>query len=369
MKEESKDDIVESAKEKTVDPEKLERLQRERTQLLESLAAGNFGQLRDRVGAVLNLHPDARNSDVTLALTYWQMFQPNIFKPTGIRPQDLFKLERYNLLVRARAKIQNEYGLFQADEAIKKNRKGREEAMHEAILADSIPRKVVQIFSDETGKNQDYVIVGSVWALTGRAVFTVTEAIESWRKTSDWSKREIHFASFGKKDAATLAAYLEVIQANKEFLSFKVIAVERSQAKTSIEATVEKLHEHLLIRGAEHEVGTGRVDLPRDIEVTIDHEQSLDKFCLAEIRSRVAQQYEHTYSGDLVLGQLQTANSRKSAFLQLADVVTGAVNRRLNHRGDRGYKDGMSDHIINVLSLSTTEEGIDGLDASALFFV
>ena len=99
------------------------KLDREKIELLASLASGNFSTQKAKVAAVLNLYPKARNSDITLSLKYWEMFQPDFFNKTGIKPENLFKLERMHFIARARAKIQNEYGLLTADEKIRNHRK------------------------------------------------------------------------------------------------------------------------------------------------------------------------------------------------------------------------------------------------------
>ncbi len=345
------------------------RLEKEKNELLASLASGNFSTMKTKVAAMLNLYPHARNSDVALALMYWETFQPDVYNANGILPKDLFKLERLHYIVRARAKIQNEYGLFQADDKIRRHRKNREEEMYEAVLADTAPRRMVYMYADETGKNQDFVMVAAVWVLTGRSVFTVSRAIQIWQQNSPWAKREIHFAKFGKGDFEPLADYLKIVQDNREFLSFKFIAVEKARTRRSIEEVVLKLHEHMLARGAEHEVSSGRIDLPREIELTIDQEQSLDSFTLSEMKRRVAQDYVRTYYGKLMLCAVQTASSRDSPLVQLADLVAGAVNRRLNHRGDRNVKDEMADMIIDQLGLALEEDDLPDLDATALFRV
>lgn len=348
---------------------KKARLEKEKLELLASLAGGDYSAMKTKVAAILNLYPHTRNSDIALSLKYWETFQPNIYKESGIMPKDLFKLERLHYIVRVRAKIQNEYGLFQADEKIRNHRKNREEDMLEAVLQDEAPRRMVSIFADETGKNQDFVIVAAIWVLTGHSVFTVSMAIQDWQQNSSWAKREIHFARFGKNDLEPLEEYLNVIIENREFLSFKAIAVERAKTRRSIEETVQKLHEHMLVRGAEHEVSSGRIDLPRDIELTVDEDQSLDSFVLSEMHRRIALDFENNYQGKLVLNSIQTASSRNSQLVQLADLVAGAVNRRLNHRGDRNYKDDMADRIIDVLGLTLNEEDLPGLDSTAHFRV
>jgi Protein of unknown function (DUF3800) len=352
---------------KTAD--KRARLEREKQELLASLAGGDFSTMKTKVAGMLNLYPDTRNSDVALSLKYWETFQPEIYNPHGIHPRDLFKLERLHYIVRARAKIQNEYGLFQADDKIRGHRKGREEEMHEAVVEDAAPRRVVFIYADETGKTQDYVIVAAVWVLTGYAVFTVSRAIDAWKSASAWSNREVHFSRLGKGDSVALLEYLRVIQANREFLSFKVIAIDRARTRRSIEEIVIKLHEHMLIRGTEHEVKTGRIELPREFELTVDEEDSLDSFNLEEMRRRVNDEYERSLDGKAVLASAKSASSRRSDLIQLADLIAGAVNRRLNPQEGRNHKDDMADRIIEELGLSLEEEHVPGLDAAALFRV
>lgn len=345
------------------------KLEKEKKELLASLAGGDFTAQKTKVAAILNLYPKARNSDVTLALKYWETFQPDVYNESGILPKDLFRLERFHYIVRARAKIQNEYGLFVADDEVRRHRRKREEEMHDQVLKDVTPRKVIKVFADETGKNANFVIVASVWVLTGRAVFTINQAIKEWKEQSAWASREIHFAKFGRKDEAPLSEYLKVILANREFLSFKAIAVERAKTKRKIEEVVEKLHEHMLIRGAEHEVNTGRIELPREIEMTLDEEQSLDSFTLSEISRRVTSDFERTHDGKLKLCEIQTTSSKNSHLVQLADLVAGALNRKLNHTGEANYKDDIAERIVHDLDLTLNTSGVEGLDTTALFNV
>ena len=241
--------------------------------------------------------------------------------------------------------------------------------MHEAVLSDSHPRRVLQIFADETGKTQNYVIVAAVWILNGRAVFNITRAIQAWKDQSRWAKREVHFTKFGKGDDEPLAEYLDVIEANREFLSFKVIAVEKARSKRPIEEIVRKLHEHMLVRGIEHEVSSSRVDLPREVAVTLDEEQSLDPFTLSELTRQTSAMLQQQYGDQISIAKIEAVSSRHSPLVQLADVIAGAVNRRLNPQDERGHKDEMADMVIQRLGLVLEDESVPGLDATALFRV
>ncbi|SAK86090.1 hypothetical protein AWB76_06011 [Caballeronia temeraria] len=347
---------------------KLQRLRKEKRDLVDSLASGDFSTQRARVAYILNLYPAARNSDVTLALKYWEEFQPAFFNPEGIKPEHLFELEHVPLLVRARAKIQNEYELFQADVKVRRRRRGREDEIRDAVLGDAAPRQTLQVFADETGKTEAHVIVGAVWVLNGRAVFDVSQAINSWKAQSTFAKREVHFARFGKGDIGAVAEYLGVISANREFLSFKFIAVRRENLKRSIEDTVQRLHEFMLLKGLEHEVDTGRVGLPRFVTLTLDEEQSLDQIAIEVMKQRMSDGLQNRHGDGLVLESVVAVSSKNSALVQLADVIAGSVNRRLNFSGTRNHKDDIADLVIERLGIGLNRDEVDAdLDATVMF--
>lgn len=351
----------------TDEEKKQAKIAKEKAKLLTSLAAGDFSDQRTRVAMILNLYKQARNSDVVLALKYWETFNADVYHEEGILPADLFKLERIPIIVRARAKIQNEYGLFQADEGIRQKRRGKEEEMFAAVIEDVAPAPTIQVYADETGKTGAFVIVGAVWVLNGRAVWTITDAIDKWKKNSVWAQREVHFAKFGRNDLEPLKEYLTVVRAHREYLSFKLIAFERAKTRRNIEEIVAKLHEHMLLRGVRHEAESGRVTLPRDVRMTLDEEQSLDKIALDEMKGRLEATLRRDFPDQVSISEIVTISSKKSALVQLADLIAGAANRRLNPQQERGYKDEMADYVMEELGLVLADDNVPGLDAAAMF--
>lgn len=346
---------------------KRERIERERAELLKGLAADDFSTLKNRVAAVLNVDPRARDSDIVLCLKYWEMFQPELYNPERIAPSDLFKLERLHYIVRARAMIQNEYGLFKASDAVRHHRKRNEETVKAEVLAEGPERSTIRIYADETGKNGRFVMVASVWVLTGVARFQLSSAVRRWREASGFGSREMHFATLGKSDANHLDGFLTAVLGVSEFIGFKVIAIERSRTRRSITNVVAKLHEHLLRRGLDHEVLSRRVSLPRQVEVTIDEEDSLDDIALAEMRDATQQYLRGRHGPDqLTIAALERGKSRHSEPLQLADIVAGAVNRLKNHEGERNFKDEYAEQIVNRLGISIEVGGDDNFDTSTM---
>jgi len=240
---------------------KQKRIDRARSALLKSLDAGDISTLNARVAAMLNSYPQARDSDVVLCLRYWETFQPELYSVSGILPSDLFKLERMHYIVRSRAMIQNELGLFPAKEEIRHHRKRNEQAVKAEILEAPIEQSGMNVFADETGKNQSYVIVAAVWVLSGYQVFKLSQAINTWQRESIFKDREMHFSKLGKSDVMALDEYLDVVRRNKEFLSFKVVRTERARSRRSVDELVRKLHEQMLMKGVVHEVTSGRISL------------------------------------------------------------------------------------------------------------
>ncbi|MEZ0192238.1 DUF3800 domain-containing protein [Ralstonia solanacearum] len=347
---------------------KQAKVQKEKAALQKSLAAGDFSTTRTRVAFILNLYKDTRNSDVTLAIKYWEQFQPELYSTHGILPQNLFKLERFHLIVRARAKIQNEYGLYLAEDAVRRHRRRNEEAMEADVIADAASRGVIQVFSDETGKTQRHVTVAAIWVLAGRAVYDVTRAVLKWKETSAWASREIHFARLGAKDVDVLQELLGIVVNHREFLSFKVISYDQEGSRRRVEDIVARLHEFMLIRGLEHEVGSARVALPLAVTVTLDEEPSLDEIARSDLKEAVERRYNELFGRRASIESVDSVRSHDSVLVQLADLVAGAVNRRLNHLAERGVKDDMADAIVEAFGLVDREEDI-GLDAFARLHV
>lgn len=343
------------------------RIEKERAELLKGLAADDFSTLKNRVAVVLNLVPAARDSDIVLCLKYWEMFQPDLYNPLGIRPHDLFKLERLHYIVRVRALIQNDYGLFVASERIRSHRKQNEVTIKADVIAAQPSLQTLKVFADETGKNGKFVIVAAVWVLSSDARFRFVRALSKWRLDSGFGNREMHFTTLGRADALNLEGFLDAALAAGEFLSFKVIAIERSATRRSIAEIVAKLHEHMLKKGVDHEVASGRVSLPRTLEVTLDEEDSLDAIALSEMRSSVLAYLTAVHGADAIdVAPIEKAKSRQSDMLQLADLVAGAVNRLRNHDGERNFKDDYAARIAERLGLAIELGHDEGFDSSTV---
>jgi ribosomal protein S20 len=334
---------------------KQKKLEQQRKRLLDNISVGDFKNTFTRVAHILNLYPNTRDSDIRLSIQYWKTFQPDLYSDHGITPINLFKLERTTIITRARAKIQNELKLFNAKEEVKRRRKKIETEIQDEVISKNPATKLISIFADETGKQGDFLIVSSVWVLSGRAVFEISNAIDNWRKNHPyWSNnsREMHFARLGKRDAESLTEYLDVIKSKREFISFKVVSVENSLLSRSSEEAILKLHEYMIMDGIKHELESNRVSLPQNLNIVIDHEDSLDALTLSDLKRKLNHYFSDIYGNEVTIGSLKAVPSTTSVLVQLSDMIAGAVNRKLNYKGERNFKDDYADAIIETLDIS-----------------
>lgn len=343
---------------------KTKKLAKEKARFIEKLASGETDTLSTRVAWVLNRHPATRNSDVTLQLTYWRTFDHNLLSgPNTVALENLYKLTRLTVIARARAKIQNEYHLFQASEGVRSRRGAKEEQERARQIEDRPPLRTLTVYTDEAGKTDDHLIVGSIWFLDGRDVHTMTTAIKEWRERSGF-KDELHFTKINDRN---LGHYLDVLNLVDTFgatVSFRAITIER-RGHADIPRVLEDLLRHLVVRGVKHEHNSGRAPLPRSISIYKDsEEESRDKLAVANLRLDLQNASRSQFESELYVSLVDAVSSKALIPIQLADLFIGSINRRLNvpsdgtHAKDR-FAQALIDRFIGVWDSKPYEQGGD----------
>ncbi|WP_405152889.1 hypothetical protein [Paenibacillus sp. FSL K6-0108] len=182
MEDQNEDFLTEE--EQAQEEKKKARIEQEVQRLHNNLSSGNLDTLISRVAYVLNNYKESRNSDMILKIKYWQIFQGVTGNTIDIK--DMFKLERDTQISRARAKIQNEYKLFQADQKIRWYRKGKEEAEKEVQISNKPSHPSLTIFADESGKSgaDKYLIIGGLWVLDHNRVHELQSHFKKWKADS-----------------------------------------------------------------------------------------------------------------------------------------------------------------------------------------
>lgn len=343
-----RDEVVRSAR-------KVIQKEKEVSQIWSALASGSYATKRDRVAYLLNIYPETRKSDITLALRYWETFQSDYYNNGQIDRNNLFKLERQTIISRLRAKIQNEYELFLPDENIVRRRRQREEDIKEELLADRPPSNLIQVFADETGKKATFLILGSVWFLNPSRVATFQASVAALAEDKG-IRGEFHFTEAKRQHVEAYKAFIDLAAANAEYMSLKAIMTPRPDKE--IERCVMRLLRLHLIKGFQHEINSGRISLPRRVQVTLDQGATVSALAREELRLQINQEFKTIGGEASELERLQEVDSKHSAAIQLADILSGALNRRFNGQNEqRNFKDDLADYALQKLAPDIAEMG------------
>ena len=186
-----------------------------RERVLRHVRESSVSTLTQRVAWVLNHFPEARNSDVTLQLRYWETFDEGYHRGDHISPDELYRLPRLTSLSRARATVQNDYHLFLSSPEIRKHRGKLSDEELERVRVEKPTYPVISVYADESGKAEPYLVVGSVWILDSFSNVTLYNAVNDVRQRHGYHN-EFHFKHVNAK---TLPAYLELLSRFHEFAS------------------------------------------------------------------------------------------------------------------------------------------------------
>jgi uncharacterized protein DUF3800 len=349
--------------------EKAAAIETERQTVLASLAAARPSTLVERVAWVLNNFPETRNSDVALQIRYWRLFVPT-FRGESIALADLFTLPRLTSLSRARARVQNTLKLFLADPDVRKHRGTlSEEEREEAALAKTVSAPVYSVYADESGKTQEFLLVGSLWLLQGPDAFPISQRLLEWREVSDFED-ELHFVGVDDRRLPFYKAAVDLVINNASALSLKFIAVRRRGAGT-VSDVVARLLYHLVVRGIEHENDSGRAPLPRTLQLWKDAEdESSDRLVLADLKDRLKNAAAGQFGGRLVVDVVEAANSKGNDLLQVADLFVASINRVINPPDPPpktpSAKDILAQHVLARTGVSLAEATEDSFEDLAV---
>ncbi len=329
-----------------------ERIEAERIELLNRVVSGNIVDTKDRVAFILNSSNEARNSDNDLAWIYWETFEFEILNK-GLNRETMRELTKQTSLTRMRAKIQNEYKLFQADPAVRKFRRQLEESISEDVLEDKPPSGAgfSQVFIDETGKTQDYLSVGSLWMLNyGRSVITRTDDLKEWKSKHNVNF-EFHFTEASKSKVPLYVEFFSLFLSKFPEVGFKLIVASNKGLSDKSKAITDLTY-HLVSKGIDHEHSSGRAPLPRVLNVWLDEdEKGSDQIKLENIKERLA----NRKLDGLYLRDFQAVQSTNNFFIQAVDLFTGAVNRKLHSTTNSHFKDELADSILGLVKFDISQ--------------
>ncbi len=337
---------------------KEKRTEEEKQELLNRVVSGNIVDIKDRVAFILNSSNEARNSDNELAWSYWETFEPEKLINGMATREAMQQLTKQSSLTRVRAKIQNEYKLFVADAKVRKHRRQLEEGNKQAAIDDKPSGLgLYQVYVDETGKNQEFLSVGSLWMLNyGLSTITKSLEIRKWKVASGYNF-EFHFTEAKKNSIDAHKAFVTKFLSTYPEVGFKLIVVNNKGFKDTNQALTD-LTFHLLDKGVDHEHSSGRAPLPRMLQVLIDEdEKGSDQLKIQNLKERLRNKVDGLY-----LGEFETVESTNNIFIQMTDLFTGAINRKLHQSEGGHFKDDLADFILNAVKFDIRSLNIENSD-------
>lgn len=348
------------AEKKTEEIKKLEKIEIEKNIVLHNVLTGNIIDSRDRVAYILNGNNEARNSDIELAWEYWSIFESEHFNGSSITKPTLLKLTKIATISRWRAKIQNEYNLFLADPEVRQYRgKLEDEFKEQAVTHRASHNKSYFVYIDETGKTQRFISVGSFWLLNySNKNYRLMNEIKDWKKYANIDY-EFHFKEVKPQKLEHYKNFVSLFLSKFPENSFKTIIIDSKGLGDKNEA-IKELTYYLIKKGIDHEHSSGRAPLPRRLSVFMDQdEKSKDALKIEFIKDRLE---SHNIEG-LGLGDFEAVDSKSNFYIQIIDLFTGAINRKLNPSGgDRNVKDELADYILEILKIDVEEFVNDNLE-------
>ncbi len=341
--------------------EKAEKREKERKKILNDAVSGRIEDDRSRVAFILNNSVESRNSDSELVWLYWETFDKELFNGISITREVYKKITPPASIIRLRAKIQNEYKLFQANDKVKKFRGVLEEEKRQQAIEDKpIHYPFYNVFIDETGKNQPFLSIGSLWLNDAK------EKALSFFKLKEWKEQrnidfEFHFNEVKGHRLDQYKAFFKEFVTLHPSAGFKVIVINRSGLSNS---AITDLTFHLINEGIKHEHESGRAPLPRMLQVFIDNEEEgSDQLKLVNVKERLISQ---NIDG-LQIGPLEAVDSVGNVYLQVVDLFIASVNRKLHTPDGTGHKDDLANYVLDLLNFDISDVSRERIDVDKSF--
>jgi hypothetical protein len=339
---------------------------KEKEILLQKISSFKLDTMTERVAWILNNYPDTRNSDITLQIKYWEHFDADNYSGSCINVTDLYGLTRLTSLARSRAKIQNTYRLFLADEQVRAHRGKLEKEEKGKVISEELFSQSYTVYADESGKTERALIVGSVWILNPFETYKMTNQIVQFKKDNKYNK-EFHFKDIDKLNDNVYHKFADFLKEHNSFMSFKAVSIENRGIINKQDALI-KLYYHLLRKGIEHENTTGRAPLPRTLIFFKDREEiGFDKLLLSQVVNDLRIAEKSIFNDNLRCGTFESCVSENNYLIQIADLFVGCVNRRLNTYADGSMpKDRYADYFLKSVGIDVNNKTIESKGDLAL---
>ncbi len=327
--------------------------EQDRQDLLSRLAVSDLGTLNAQVAAILQDHPETRDSDVALALRYWMKHQPAALEKgrrEKLELEVLYELSSFESIARARRLIQNTFELFRGTLETRRSRDGHQLEFYREIAAMRRNEPELRVYLDETGDAKGkWHGVGGIAVADWRLFEMHHSLLTKWRKSL--GPQTLHFAEIvEQEDITPYLKLLDQVSTRRVGVVFLWYALPSS---TYRHATLSTLITSLVTGAVESLLADVVSDSkPRGIRVIKEADFGFDVHHLDGIKLDLSGLLAERFGERVFLRDVEAVAKGSDVLLELADVIAGASARMAAFRG-RNPKDRLADAVENVTGLRT----------------
>lgn len=326
-----------------------------RERILANLANSTLGTIEQKVAFILDRYPETRNSDVSLCIRYWRYHQPDELNEWDDPELEvLYDLDKWATIVRLRAELQNDLGLFRASDEAILNRSLGQTGFHQYLKVHQDVRPEVRFYLDETGNEGDkrYTGVAGICAMNWKQYEMHFASIARWRRQLQWPGN-IHFSDTGASGLERAIALLGQLEAHRSGLLFVGYALP-SQGRTHPDMV--SLFVQLIVDSLRQMRVNGCFPEPRLLRVIKEADTGFDSIYLEKMTAMLADLTAIEFPGLVVVERIEPVPKGSTVFLECADLIAGGMQRRALSKGSTA-RDRLAEAVANVTGFEHPADG------------
>lgn len=227
---------------------------------------------------------------------------------------------------------------------------------------------MITVSCDES--KEKLALVGSVWSLDSSRFTQLRDLIMAWKTEKGLAPSfEFHFSHSKRQEVDLYKEFIDLLVSQSDSISFKAVVTNTETSSRKIDEIITDLYTMMLLSGLKHELQSGRTELPRLLNVFKDAEAAKDKLYLGVQREHIRQIIKSEYDGQASLEILEGVPSYTSPFVQIADLFTGCLGRKLNVKGANNHKDQIADYFFEQFGIDPEKCTTENSDFISISFL
>jgi hypothetical protein len=317
-----------------------------RQRLIQALDARNFDKVLTRVAFILQHYPDTRDDDISLLLRYYDVHQAEKLEEWDHRSLDvLYTLDNIVTIVRARQRVQNEFGLYVGTLQTRERRKEIAQQFYRYSLAKSEQDAEIRIYLDETKgePGSRYAGVAGVCLVDWRLYESSYLSLKKWRDDTGWVE-PLHASPQAQQSIDRHLALLAEIQKRRTGLLFvgHDVAVRALSSRTIVDLFVQ------MVMGCLEDMKNNNcLGQKRAVVLIKEADEGFDRAYGTMLETQLQQQIAYEYPDTAYLKAILARRKGEEVMLEVADMIAFGMQRRAMYRGWTN-RDRLAEAVANV---------------------